>query len=474
MKRIAKNQTQRSKTTLLSIWLLVILVIFFTLAAPLIAYFTFLNVRKLTASWEMTNLPGVKVEERQTPPLVQEGEILPTPTPVISSLPPVVWDGVSRVNVLVVGIDYRDWESGEGAPRTDTMILFSFDPLSSTGGMLSIPRDLWVSIPCIEQPNRINTAHRFGELYKFPGGGPGLAIKTVENLLGLKIDYYAQIDFYAFEKFIDEIGGIELEIPKKIKVAPIGGHITTLKKGKHTLDGAMALAYARARYTEGGDFDRSTRQQEVITAIRKRLLEPARLPILINRAPEIYQQLSAGVHTNMELGQAIKLGLLVLQIPEADIRKGIIGSKQVTFWTSPEVEEVLKPLPLQIRILRDEIFSTVGALSPATEGDSLQALMQTENARIAIFNGSNTPGLATRTMDYLKTQGANIISAGDATEAVGYTTVVDHTGNPKTVSYLVDLMHVSAHRILFRYDHANQTDIELILGYDWATSNTLP
>ena len=65
-------------------------------------------------------------------------ELGPTPPP---------WDGTNRVSLLVMGLDYRDWQAGEGPPRTDTMILFTVDPINRTAGMLSIPRDLWVNIP---------------------------------------------------------------------------------------------------------------------------------------------------------------------------------------------------------------------------------------------------------------------------------------------------------------------------------------
>jgi polyisoprenyl-teichoic acid--peptidoglycan teichoic acid transferase len=77
----------------------------------------------------------------------------------VRSLDP--WDGASRVTALVMGLDYRDWEAGEGAPRTDTMILLTIDPLSKTAGMLNIPRDLWVNIPGFDY-DRINTAYRLG------------------------------------------------------------------------------------------------------------------------------------------------------------------------------------------------------------------------------------------------------------------------------------------------------------------------
>jgi len=70
---------------------------------------------------------------------------------------------------------------------------------------------MWVAIPGF-QHGKINTAYYLGDAYKLPGGGPGLAVDTVEQFLGVPINFYAQIDFQAFIRFIDEIGGVKINI----------------------------------------------------------------------------------------------------------------------------------------------------------------------------------------------------------------------------------------------------------------------
>jgi LCP family protein required for cell wall assembly len=475
------NQVQKtnpnSDSFTRSMFMLAALLVVFVIAAAVVAYLTFVGVRRFVSSWEITSLPGIVVKEGPTPTPGADGAADPNAVPTIPLIVPsdeTPWDGASRVNVLVMGLDYRDWQAGEGAPRTDTMILLSLDPLSKTAAMLSIPRDLWVTIPGFQDPNRINTAYRFGEIYKYPGGGPALATKTVESLLGLQIDFYAQIDFSAFEKAIDEIGGVKIDVPKKIKVDPIVGDPVVLRPGSQVLPGNLALAYARARYTEGGDFDRAQRQQQVIMGIRNRLLSPGSLPKFIARAPAIYQELAAGVHTNMTLDQAVRLGWLAQQIPDENIKRGIIGPEQVNFVKSPEGDDVLKPLPQKIRLLRDELFTVDGPVSPAVADATPEDLMKAEGARVTILNGANTPGLATRTTDYLKPLGVNVVEAGDASEVSTYTTITDYTGNPKTVKYLVDLMKIPAQKIFLRYDPSSKSDVTIILGYDWANSNPMP
>jgi LCP family protein required for cell wall assembly len=148
------------------------------------------------------------------------------------------------------------------------MILFTVDPQTKTAGMLSIPRDLWVNIPGFGF-SRINTAYASGEGNQLPGGGPGLAMKTVEQVIGVPIQYYGQIDFHAFEEAIDAIGGLYICIPEKVRIDPIGDKKPrNLKPGCQNLWGYEVLAYARNRYTQEGDVDRSKRQQLVIMALR--------------------------------------------------------------------------------------------------------------------------------------------------------------------------------------------------------------
>ncbi len=153
--------------------------------------------RSFLACWTITNLPGMApascggiaasgpvFNPEGTP--IATGEAIPPEVSAPVNVPPPTWDRGSRVNVLFIGIDARDWEANASAPRSDTMILFTIDPVSNTAGMLSIPRDMWVNIPGFGY-GRINTAYNLGEAYKLPGGGPGLAMKTVEQFLGVPV-----------------------------------------------------------------------------------------------------------------------------------------------------------------------------------------------------------------------------------------------------------------------------------------------
>jgi len=450
----------------------------FIIAGLLVAYLTFVSFRDFVIAWELTGLPGITIRE-SIPPSQGPGEVIvqdaTTPLQPSDGPPPPEWDGAERVSMLVMGLDYRDWTAGEGPPRTDTMILLTFDPLTQTGGMLSIPRDLWVNIPGFNY-GRINTAYQLGEAYQLPGGGPQLAVDTVEELLGVPVDFYAQVDFGAFVRFIDEIYGVKVDVPERIKLDPLGDDNTKwLKPGTHNLPGELALAYVRARKTEGGDFDRSERQQQVVMAIRRQIMRPKMWPDLLAKAPILYNELSSGVNTNMNLDQAIRLGWMATHIPEENIKRGAIGSDQITFATSPDGgQEVLKPLTEKIRLLRDEIFTANGAIGPSAAGMDPAQAVQAENARVKILNGSYTPGLAASTTDYLKSLNINVVETNNSEKVTPYTEITFYNGVPYTLKYMVDLMAVDPIRIFYVNDPASPVDISVVVGDDWANSGKLP
>jgi len=448
-------------------------------ATCLVGWLSYLLVRNLVLfsagagvfSELQVNLPGTSPTSdvstgnvMGTPPVeeIKTPGIFPTDIPQLTP-----WDGTGRVTALIMGLDYRDYETNEKYWRSDTMMLLTFDPLTKTAGVLSIPRDLWVAIPGF-QHGKINTAYFLGDAYKLPGGGAGLAVKTVETFLGIPINYYAVIDFDAFVKFIDDIGGLKIDIPQPITITlrGAGPHtVKTLKPGIQVLPGEYALAYARNRYTEFGDFDRARRQQQVIIGIRDRILDFNMLPGLIARAPALYHELSTGVSSNLVLDDAIKLALLAVQARKDQIKQAVISEKDTIDGWSPDHLSILIPIPDKIHALRDEIFASGESLGPLTPGDASEK-MAAEQARIAIYNGSRSSGLDQRVADSLRKIGANIIQTGAASKAYAYTVVIDHTGSPYTLQYLVDIFHISPYKVFIEFDPNAPVDVEVFLGYD--------
>ncbi|MFZ2097511.1 MAG: LCP family protein [Anaerolineales bacterium] len=453
------------------------LISMFVIVVMITAYFAYTRSYDFFLSFNLAQIPGLAIQTIPTVSPNLDGSPAPTPLPTLSSGPaPAPWDGATRVTILVMGLDYRDWEAADGPPRTDTMILLTIDPLTKTAGMLNVPRDLWVSIPGFEY-GRINTAYPLGISFEVPGGGPALAMQTVESLLGVPIDYYAIIDFYAFEQFIDELNGINIAVPSEITVDPIGkANTVVLKPGNYRLDGPTALAYARARHTEGGDFDRAQRQQQVILAIRDRILDlgPAQLAA---RAPALYNELSAGIHTNLSLDDALRLGWLALDIPMSSVQRGAIAPPDAvtmaTINSSEGAQEILIPVPDQIRLIRDQVFASSTMASPGLTSGDARLNMQAEGASIVVANGTYEGGLASDTQTYLQSQGANVVGTQNS-DYTTYTRIIDYTGKPYTDRYLVDLMNITPYSIFLQYDANSQVDVLVILGDDWAGNNPMP
>lgn len=454
--------------------LTLVIAIAFVVVAIITAIVAFKMVGDLVRSWTMTPLTGVSINPQNTR-VNPQGTPIPQNVPLQSNVGPTPqpWDGASRVTVLVMGLDFRDWEKGD-VPRTDTMILITLDPVSKTAGMLSIPRDLWVNIPNGYGYHKINQAYFFGALNKIPGGGPGLAVETVKKFLGVPINYYAQVDFMAFTDFINELGGITIKVPAAIKVDPLGEHNTVfLQPGTQLISGEVALGYARARNTDGGDFDRSKRQMQVIEAIREKITTLNLLPTLITKAPILYSKISAGIKTNLSIDQVVQLALLAQQVPKKNIKQGVIGPNEVENARSADGLDILIPKPDRIRMLRDEVFSTTSQVGPSTiSGDTL-ALAKAEGAKISVRNGSSTTGLASKTAEYLRKQGLTVVEETNADRVYETSSIILQSGKPYTQEYLRTLINIPTARILNQYAADAKIDLIVIVGNDWARKNPM-
>jgi LCP family protein required for cell wall assembly len=384
------------------------------------------------------------------------------------------WDGSNRINVLFMGLDFRDWEAGE-IPRTDTMMLLTLDPVNKTAGMFSIPRDMWVNIPGYDHA-KINTAYFLGEMDKLPGGGPQLAMDTVEEFLGVPIDYFAQVDFMTFVNFIDKLGGLDIKIEEEIKVGILGqkDKDVIIYPGVQNLNGLEVLGYARNRYTEGGDFDRAKRQQYVIMTMREQFLNFNMLPVLVSKAPELYQEFSSGIKTNLTLDQIIRLANLALQVPAENILQAVIGPDVVYNGKSPDGLDILIPIPDEIRVLRDQIFTNKAQLSPINSGKSMSDLVTEEGARVVVYNGTQDTGISARTVAYLKQNGVNVIEEGVADQIYSTSTILLYNAKPYTLGYLADLMNMPEGSIYNRFAPDTYADMLVIIGTDWVNSNPMP
>ena len=269
------------------------------------------------------------------------------PTPILPETAafPGECDGPGRMNILLIGIDGFNGNYNRSA-RADTLILVGVNFAQRSANMLSVPRDLWVSLPGLLQvpEGRINTAYHYAEYYGVPGGGPAELAAVFGNTFGLRVDRYVVVNFLAFEQGIDAIGGIDVNIP-----APIHDAKYPLRDGSGTIaidfpagavhmDGSTALIYARTRH-DSSDFQRMRRQQQVLFAVRNRLLSPESLPHL----PALAQVLLRAVRTNLSLDDLALLGCLGPQITGDAVQTWVIGDSQVQHTLLADGAQVLLP-----------------------------------------------------------------------------------------------------------------------------------
>ena len=233
----------------------------------------------------------------------------------------------SRVNVLLIGVDSS--ESGTHA-LTDTMLVVSADPRTGSISMVSFPRDiadfpLWNGGTYHGKINSFMTWAR-NHPEDYPDGPLGSLARELGFLLGVPVQYYAAVDLAGFGDMIDAVGGVTIDNPMALNDPTYGWldgrHGFSLSVGVHALDGETALAYVRTRKSPGdSDFGRARRQQQVLLALREKLMSPA----LLVRLPEIAAAVGEMVRTNFpsdRIGEFIELSQ---GLDGSDVRQVVLG-----------------------------------------------------------------------------------------------------------------------------------------------------
>ncbi|MCA9936578.1 MAG: LCP family protein [Ardenticatenaceae bacterium] len=449
--------------------LIVLVIISFLVGSSVWLYRT---VRAEVSRWEMTDPEFGNVTEPQPETAVTPGapsiSISENISPFLSAEAFKPWEGEERISILLLGVDRRCDE--EGPTHSDSLMLLTIDPVSLSAAVLSIPRDLWVEIPGFGV-DRINQAYYDGQVYEYPGGGQALARETVAATLGVPVDYYVAIDFNAFVEIVNLIDGIEVDVPETIDDPDYpdncyGYDPFHIEAGVHQLDGTMALKYARTRATFQGDVDRAGRQQQVLMAVRDKVLSLNMLPQLLREAPQIWQTVQANVRTNLSLDEMVQLALLAQDIPQENIHMAVIDYNYVINQTTPDDRQVLVPIREEIRKLRDELFAPPPVPTPVIA--NLPDLMREEGARVAVYNGTAVFGLAGNTQTFLQRYGVNVTEIGNADAATYRSTqIIDYGTHPNTTYYLVQLMGIPPLNVSNASSPPGEFDVLIIIGSDW-------
>lgn len=394
-----------------------------------------------------------------------------------------------RINILILG---QGGPGHDGPYLTDTIIIASIKPSTKQVAMMSIPRDLLVTIPGFGN-RKINSANAFGES-KNSGTGPELTKTVIQNTFNIPIHYYVRVDFSAFEELIDTVGGITVNveksftdprypIPGKEDALPISSRYKTLKfeSGVQTMNGKTALEYARSRHGnngEGNDYARSKRQQKVLLAIKEKLMS---FQVLVNPSTinDILSTLDSHILTDLSLSQMMSLAgvgrelntneiinLTLDDSPTGYLRPGYDAAG--AFILSPKTGNFTDINTAFINIFTPGVTTSAKII----ETDTPVQMPPKETATvIEIHNGTWAPGLAAQVKSRLEQKQFVVGNIGNSvdrphTESALY--VVNEKANSSTVESLKkELGFPVKTQVPTGENYANTTDILIIIGEDF-------
>ncbi len=379
------------------------------------------------------------------------------PLPTLDSQ--FVNNGQETVNFLLIGSDRR---STSGSTRTDTMVVAILRPNEGQVSLISIPRDLWVSIPGYEN-NRINTAYQLGISTGYPGGGPALLKETIQYNLGIRIDHTAMVDFNGFSTIVNTLGGVDVPVvcpytdwrlidPSYDPQNENNWYLHTVHPGVIHMDGELALWYARSRQ-KSNDFDRGRRQQEVLRALFVQALQTGTL----TRIPELYNNLKDSVETDLGLGDLLQLSLYAPRMTNADIRSYYIRPPIVNSWITSGGAYVLSPNQELLQQMLAE------ALSPSAKTIERQAIV------IDVMNGTNNPGYETLAATRLNYAGYETHIIPSERQDYAYSVLIDKTAvqDRNFSNPILTVMGMSPNNLISAADPNSTSHYLLILGYDY-------
>lgn len=281
-------------------------------------------------------------------PFGQRHEVPIYEPPVSPQQTPVVQKGVTTF--LVLGADKRPGDVG----RADTMIVGSYDAEHERLAMVSIPRDTFTYVRGYDY-TKINHSYAYG--------GVPLTISTVQSLINLPIDHYVVVNFQGFMQFIDALGGVEINAEKRmyyVDAEDVGmgpnGLVIDIYPGLQRMNGYDTLAYARFRKDEEGDHGRMRRQQQVIQAVVKELVQPSTFA----KIPKLLPTAFSTIETDLTMAQMLSYGLG----GKGAMEKGIVGA--TTTGEDRYFDEVAYVVPNLVD-LRTTVYRTLMGEEPTAE-----------------------------------------------------------------------------------------------------------
>jgi LCP family protein required for cell wall assembly len=352
-----------------------------------------------------------------------------------------------RESLLILGSDARPDELQRGeVGRTDTLLVFVGDRAMPRVAMLSVPRDLWVSIPGYGQ-ERVNAAYELG--------GSQTAKQTVSNVLGQPIDRYLVIGLQGVRDVVDAVGGVDVTVPQAIHddaypTDNYGYQTIDIPAGRQHMDGTTALEYARTRHQDS-DFARTARQQQVVVAVRNAMLNPVNWP----RLPAVVAAINASIRTDASPLDGIALGAAMLRAP-GDPDHLVIDTSLADEVTGADGAYLLQAKASLKPTVAQFLNGAAGASSSPSSPSGVS---------VEVLNGAGVSGLAARTADRLTQAGFTIANVGDAPRQQPQTSIVAKPNDRAVATQLAAALGVPASRVTTDASLAS-ADIQLTLGSD--------
>ena len=272
-----------------------------------------------------------------------------------------------RINILLVGVDKTPART---ATLTDSMIVVSIDPVGETASMVSIPRDL-VGVPLGNGDTyapKLNSLLSYADRHPndFPKGGMRALEDAVGALLGIQIHYEVRVDFFGFLKLVNAVGGVDIMVPKsfydpeydRFGTGPIGEHGWGVDAGMHHFKGWEALAYARSRRAPGDtDFTRAARQQQVLLAVREKLLQGGSV---LTNLPSLLDAFGDLLQTDLPYDRLVDLAAVAEDMSANAIVRTVFGRPLVKGRMDPVYGSVQVPDLKAIRRVAAGLFPAPG------------------------------------------------------------------------------------------------------------------
>jgi LCP family protein required for cell wall assembly len=384
-------------------------------------------------------------------------------------------EGEGRINILMLG---KGGPGHEGADLTDTIIVASIDPVNKNATLVSVPRDLWVTVPG-RGSTKINAVYANAKARslnstpkdtdKAQRAGVDALEGVISQVLGIPIHYYGMIDFTGFKQAVDIVGGIDMNVPEELAVSEHMWDNTTGKPyflnvpaGQQHFDATRALYFTRSRHTSPrGDFDRSERQRLFIQALSQKVLSAGTYtnPIKISGLISAF-----GDHIGTDFNKDSAFRLMQLG-KEMDITK----TKSIGLADAPNSFVTTDNIDGQSIVRPKAGIGDYSEIQNYIRNTIKDPYLAKENATVAVLNGTTTAGLAKQKADELKTYGYNVTIVDSApTQDYARTTLIDVTNNkPFTKNYLEKRLEVKATTNI--PDPAIKTqgvDFVIILGQD--------